>query len=86
MMNFAISSPINNKKRIQIEQKFNTMYHISLIALNKNEPESMIEANKDDIKNIKMSEKAEIYAIYDQYADEDERLERGSQNIQTEAL
>lgn len=41
----------------------------------------MIEANKDDIKNIKMSEKAEIYAIYDQYADEDERLERCSQNI-----
>lgn len=83
MRNDEFCNIFSNQQQEAHSNRARFQYNVSYIidCFNKNEPESMIEANKNDIKNIEMSEKAEIYAIYDQYADEDERLERNSQNI-----
>lgn len=65
MRNDEFCNIFSNQQQEAHSNRAKVQYNVSYIidCFNKNEPESMIEANKNDIKNIEMIEKAEIYAI-----------------------
>lgn len=62
MRNDEFCNIFSNQQQEAHSNRARFQYNVSYIidCFNKNEPESMIEANKNDIKNIEMSEKAKF--------------------------